>query len=590
MSGVDFERLFAAVPSALLVMDLDLRILDANPAYCRLLGRSRDDMLGHRFYELFPDNPDDVNADGVKAVLTSLEATRDTGEVQSLPLQRYDILDTDTGRYVKRYWSIVNSPVRDRDGELVLLLNRVEDVSSYVRARTGESGSGSSAWKLRAALAEAEVYVRSRELQAASATQAQTARRIAALAEVAVAVSTAESVAEVADLVIGRGIAAWGANGGAVAVRDGDELALTITESLGAGAARDHARLPLDGPLPASVACATGRRVLLPDAAAAHAFAPEMAQVQRDTGCSAWVALPLRVGGTVLGSLTVGWADPHPFPEAEVELLDAFAAHCAQGIDRVRARRAERAVAQSHLRMAETLQRSLLTPPAQPDHLQVAVRYRPAARGAQVGGDWYDAFLTPAGELCLVVGDVTGHDRVAVAAMGQIRNLVRGLAFGIDGSPAEVLTAVDRAMTHYGVGVPATAVLAQIEQAPADAARGVRRLRWSNAGHPPPLVLHPDGTAALLGTVPELLLGLRAGRNATRTDHEAELPTGATLVLCTDGLFERRGVDLDHGLADLLRAVREVAADDLEAWCDELLDRMGLDGDDDVAVLALRAG
>ena len=116
-----------------------------------------------------------------------------------------------------------------------------------------------------------------------------------------------------------------------------------------------------------------------------------MATVVADTGCQAWASLPLRGSRTVLGSLTVGWTGPHTFPAHEVEILDAFAAHCAQGIERSTARQVERATAAATTRMAETLQLSLLTDPVQPDHLQIAVRYRPAASDAKVGGDCYDA-------------------------------------------------------------------------------------------------------------------------------------------------------------------------------------------------------
>jgi serine phosphatase RsbU (regulator of sigma subunit) len=237
--------------------------------------------------------------------------------------------------------------------------------------------------------------------------------------------------------------------------------------------------------------------------------------------------------------------------------------------------------------MAETLQLSLLTDPVQPDPLQVAVRYRPAADGAKVGGDWYDAFLTPADELCLVVGDVAGHDRWAAAAMGQLRNLLRGLAYGLGEPPAKILSSLDGAVAHFSVGVLATIILAQVEQTSADAVRGERRVRWSSAGHPPPLLLHADGHAELLHDCPDLLLGVVS--DTARHDHEARLPVGSTLLLYTDGLFERRGSDLDQDLERLRCAAEAVAGHDLETFCDELIDAMDYDGDDDLALLAMRA-
>ena len=587
---IDFRRLFAAVPYPLLVLDLDLAVVEANPAYCAILGRDRDDLLGRNAFTLFPDNPDDPSADGVKAVRTSLEWVRDNGEMQVMPLQRYDVTDPSTGAYSPRYWSIVNVPVLDEHGATVLLLNRAEDVTAYVRARSGAHPDPAEVedWQLRVEQAEADVYTRTRELQAAWRSEAEAGRRVAALAGVAVAMSNAQTVEEITGLVIERGLAALGADGGAVAVRGGDEtLRLAITRSLGERTVASYAQLPLQSPLPACVAAATGERVLLSDRAASLAFALEMAAVLDDTGCQAWASLPLRNGEAVLGSLTVGWAAPREFTSGEVELLDAFAAQCAQGIERNEARQVERARAVASQRMAETLQLSLLTDPVQPDHLQVAVRYRPAARDASVGGDWYDAFLTPNDELSLVIGDVAGHDRQAAAAMGQIRNLLRGLAYALAEPPAAILTALDKAMGHFAVDSMATAILAQVEQNVFDKVLGRRRVRWSNAGHPPPLLLHPDGTAELLTTAPQLLLG--TGHLAERSDHQAVLPTDSTLLLFTDGLVERRGTVVDEGLEMLRATVQTLPADNLESFCDALIDRMGFDGDDDVALLALRA-
>ena len=345
-----------------------------------------------------------------------------------------------------------------------------------------------------------------------SAWAAEASGRVAALAGVAVALSGAQTVEEITGLVVERGLAALGADGGAVAVLGADEvLHLTVTESLGEQTVAAYTELPLHGALPASVAAASGDRVLLPDRAASSAFGPEMAAVVADTGCQAWAALPLRGTASVLGSLTVGWAGPHSFPAREVEILDAFAAHCAHGIERITALQVDHAVSAASTRMAETLQVSLLTDPVQPDHLQIAVRYRPAAHDAKVGGDWYDAFLTVSGELSLVIGDVTGHDREAVAAMGQLRNLLRGISYTLNKPPAPILTALDEAMGHFSVGSLATAVLAQVEQTVVDKVLSRRRVRWSNAGHPPPLLVHPDGTAELLLTTPELLLGVPGG-------------------------------------------------------------------------------
>src|SRR5919199_1256254 len=115
------------------------------------------------------------------------------------------------------------------------------------------------------------------------------------------------------------------------------------------------------------------------------------------------------------------------------------------------------------VKVAETLQHSLLTPPPQPDHLEIAVRYRPAASYQQVGGDWYDSFHQPDGATVLVIGDVVGHNVDAAAAMGQIRSILRGIAYDRPESPAQVLSRVDAVLGGLGVTTLATALVARLE-------------------------------------------------------------------------------------------------------------------------------
>jgi serine phosphatase RsbU (regulator of sigma subunit) len=246
---------------------------------------------------------------------------------------------------------------------------------------------------------------------------------------------------------------------------------------------------------------------------------------------------------------------------------------------RVSVREAER-------NLSEALQRSLLTQPPGSGDLQVAVRYQPAAEQAQVGGDWYDAFLLPDGALTMVVGDVAGHDQEAAASMGQLRNLVRGVAYSLQESPAGVLRGLDHAMDGLGVGVIATAVLAQVhERRPAG--RGSVTLCWSNAGHPPPVLIGADGRARLLDTVPDLLLGL--DHVTERSDHEVTLGPGDSLLIYTDGLVERRGVSLETSLEWLVDAVDGFHELDPEELCNHLLGLIEGKAEDDIALLVVRS-
>jgi len=587
---VDFAALFAALPTPYLVLTPDLVIAEANAAYLATVGRTRGELLGRPVFEAFPPTADALDESGVSRVQLSFERARDTGRPDTMAIQRYDILDAATGDLTQRFWSLISVPVLDAQGRTELLLQRVEDITDYVREqdRSRSDRERSVALQRRTEEAESDLYARARDLEAARAAESTATRRLAALADVTMTLAQAETVADLTDTINRRGLVALGAGGGAVAVAVGDgTLALTITSSLGERTQSVYAVLGEAEPLPACVAAVTGERVLLPDRRASLEWAPGMATVLADTGCEAWAALPLRSHGAVLGSLTVGWVRPHAFPAAEVELLDALAAQCAAGLERIQERQAERSAAAAAVRMSETLQRSLLTEPAQPAGLQVSVRYRPAAQEAQVGGDWYDAFLTPDGALCLVVGDVAGHDRDAAAVMGQVRNLLRGVTYTVEEPPAVVLATLDRALRDLDVGALATAVLAKVEQTREDAAAGLRTLRWSNAGHPPPLLIRPDGTTVLLTTPADLLLGLDAGSD--RADHVARLEPGSTVLLYTDGLVERRGASLDDGLDWLVDTAGALAGLDLDGLCDALLGLVGADAEDDVALLALRA-
>ncbi len=238
--------------------------------------------------------------------------------------------------------------------------------------------------------------------------------------------------------------------------------------------------------------------------------------------------------------------------------------------------------------LSDRLQQALLTPPPEPDHLHVVVRYLPAGHESQVGGDWYDAFLQPDGATMLAIGDVVGHGSHAAAAMGQLRGTLRALAYDNDETPAATLGRTDRTSTGLAVSTLATAILARIERHPDVPVTGRRIVRWSNAGHVPPLLLSPDGASRVLATRPDLMLGVEP--SAPRRDHTVELESQHTLLLVTDGLVERRGSDLDQGMDRLQDALRDLGSRPLPELLDTVLDRLvPRAGEDDVAVVAVRA-
>lgn len=285
------------------------------------------------------------------------------------------------------------------------------------------------------------------------------------------------------------------------------------------------------------------------------------------------VWLPLGSGLDGPGRALVIGLNPLLAPDQDyVGFLSLLASAIDQAIDRVRTREAERT-------LSEELQRSLLTAPPATPYADIAVRYQPAGEVGQVGGDWYDAFVLPDGALTLVVGDVAGHDESAAALMGQLRSLVRGIAYTGLGSPATVVGALDRAMAGLAVGTVATALVAQVRPD----GDGALDVTWCSAGHPPPVLRDPGGTV-LLQRRPDLLLGLDP--LVERSDHHVRLAAGGALVLYTDGLVERRGVPIDESL-EWLRASVAAVRPAGEEMCDDLLHAVGPVADD-VALLVLQ--
>jgi PAS domain S-box-containing protein len=230
-------------------------------------------------------------------------------------------------------------------------------------------------------------------------------------------------------------------------------------------------------------------------------------------------------------------------------------------------------------RRAEVLERSFV-----PDHLpkipgvELSARFIPGGTGVEVGGDWYDVLEVGEGRIGLMIGDVAGRGLEAAAVMAQLRNALRAYALEAH-EPAEALARLNSvAWTLEG------SVMATIIYLVFDPGTGV--LRFANAGHLPPLLVDRDGATRYLERGRSVPVGVLPAANYSEAEYLVD--TGATLLLYTDGLVEKRRVRIDDGLAELARSASNGTRRDLEALCDRVLDTVGPRAEDDVAMIVLR--
>src|SRR5256714_2700173 len=277
----------------------------------------------------------------------------------------------------------------------------------------------------------------------------------------------------------------------------------------------------------------------------------------RKTDVRALLGVPLEIEGRVIGVLQVASRHARRFPQDEMRLLELAADRIARAIERTQIN--ERA----H-RIAETLQRALL-PERLPEipGVGLAARYLPGGPGAEVGGDWYDVVPYPDGRVGLVMGDVVGKGIAAAALMGQLRNGLRVYSLEHD-SPDDILDRMNVLLSQAGAFQMSTAVVLIFDPRS-------DRLCFCAAGHPPPLMLEPDGSARFLESRPSVPLGILPYGNYHVS--EAALPAGATLLLYTDGLVERRDASLTAG-PDPLPAPGDRAPRGPDARCADRVERL----------------
>lgn len=272
----------------------------------------------------------------------------------------------------------------------------------------------------------------------------------------------------------------------------------------------------------------------------------------------------------LLGVLTVGRTSGS-FSAPELDDLAVVASLAGLALESMRLRELQRG-------MSAALQRSLLPRLPVAPGISLAARFTPSGDGLTVGGDWYDAFPLPSGDLALVIGDATGHDVQAAVRMAELRNLLRALAIDQQEDPARTLGRLDQVIDRLAPELSGTCVYAQLTGGDAPS------VRWSSAGHLPPVLLR-DGRAELLETPADLMLGVQPGTD--RVDHVRELRAGDQLVLYTDGLVEDRRAHLDDRLRALTALVEVAGKGGPERLADALVEQLAA-GQDDVAVLVAR--
>ena len=556
LAPLELDVLFRAMGAGVYATDLHGRVTLVNHEALRLLARDGEDLSGRSIHDLV--HYQDITGARLAAEDCALLGVLRTGRVAR---SDDDFFWRADGVPLRVAW--LSAPVLDDGGEVSGAVVVFADAGQRVENRAERSDRG----RERTAAAE-RLTVLSRVSDALSTLDMDEAlRRLARL-----------SVGRLADWCIVDAVQSESVRRVAIAHRD----PLVKPEGRYAGPLPP---LTPDATNPLARALREGRQQVITRTMLGEvrtALDAEKIALFDQLGLEHALVTPLVARQERLGAMTWVRLDPHePFTEEEQQLAGHIARRAALSLENARLFGQQREVAAS-------LQRSLLTVLPEPDDLEVKARYLPATDGAEVGGDWYDAFLGQDGAMAIVIGDIVGHDLQAVAHMGQVRNYLRSIAYDRAEKPAEVLSRLDALLRGLQVETLATCLFGRIEQTTEQRARGVRLLRWCNAGHLPPVVVSPDGAARLLEHRPDLMLGVQA--DAPRREHIAEVRSGDTVWLYTDGLVERMTESLDVGMARLRQVLGGLAALPLEQACDEVLARMLPDGHpDDVALLAVRA-
>ncbi|MGJ0153974.1 ATP-binding SpoIIE family protein phosphatase [Streptomyces sp. CH8.1] len=368
------------------------------------------------------------------------------------------------------------------------------------------------------------------------------------------ALAEARSTAEVLRVAASLSMPGFNPDGLAVFGVAGDRLSVIGHHGHDAGDEGPFTDMLLETDYPAAEVVRTGRAIYLPSPEDYKRRFPATWPLAQRFDRVSWAFLPLIVAGRTMGAWMAAFKQPASFSPDERSVLTTVARMLAQALQRA-------GVAESERELTTGLQRSMM-PQLGPEipGMRIAARYVPTGGGLQVGGDWYDMIPLPSGRFALVIGDVQGHDVRAAGLMGQLRIAVR--AYASEGHrPDAVLSRASRFLAGLCASQESAAEEDPDAQSPrfatclyveCDPETGT--LEVARAGHPDPAVRMTDGTMLMRPTAGGLPLGIVPDTDYPTTRFTLE--PGETMMLCTDGLIETGGHDLDTGWARL-RAVLE---------------------------------
>jgi serine phosphatase RsbU (regulator of sigma subunit)/PAS domain-containing protein len=500
------------LPDGVLCLDRLGVIVYANPRAAHLLGQPRPKLLGRSLWEAVPWVRQPAFEDHLRGALLSPEPVhfhvrRPPGDTRATAPQPYEgdwlALSAHRGP------DILTCTLRPA--------NRVADPPAEPAEREGEASPAAEAAPVVTSTAPQYRPI----VLAVALTEAVTARQVSAV-------------------VMKELLPAFGGRRLAIYLLQERHLYLAWESGFPQGFLAPFEGVGLDARLPGVETLTSGRPLFFDSMQALAAAYPG---IPLDATEGARAFLPLIASGRPVGSCILGFDRPRSFSTEERTVLTALAGLIAHAMEKAQRYETEAALARG-LQQA-LLPRRLSTHPL----METAGRYLPGTQGMEVGGDWYDV-VTTGDSLALVIGDVQGHGVQAAATMGQLRSAVRAFALG-DRPPDEVMSGSNRLLIDLDSGQFASCCYIRLDPA-------TGRARASRAGHPPPLLRHPDGRTHVLDVPGGVVLGVDPDAQYPVT--ELQMESGSVLALYTDGLVERSGVDIDDGISALRVALARFGA------------------------------